>query len=91
MKRAQTDSDFLSRPGAAERWIRSSKPAAAQDQDRFSARLTIDVTPAMRRRLKLAALTQGASVADLMRALIDQHFPDAAIDAGPDIAKEPKG
>ncbi|WP_336966684.1 hypothetical protein [Sphingobium aquiterrae] len=44
--------------------------------DAFSARLTIDVTPAMRQRLKLAAIAQNKTVADLMRALIDQHFPD---------------
>jgi len=36
------------------------------------------VTPAVRRRLKLAAVTRGTTVADLMRALIDQHFPDDA-------------
>ncbi|MDR7154840.1 hypothetical protein J2W40_001655 [Sphingobium xenophagum] len=70
-----TVTGFATRPGAAERWIRRpvlDTPAATP----FSARLTIDVTPAMRQRLKLAAVTRGTTVADLMRALIDAQFPD---------------
>src|SRR5690606_35359896 len=67
---------FTARPGDAERWIRS---AEAADPDRpataFTARLTIDVTPALRRRLKLAALTRGCSVADMLRALLNREFP----------------
>jgi hypothetical protein len=75
MKKAPANGSFATRPGAAERWIRTPTAVAAQQGEGFSARLTIDVTPAMRRRLKLAAVTRGTTVADLMRALIDQHFP----------------
>jgi hypothetical protein len=70
-----TVAGFATRPGAAERWIRQPVPNASAAAP-FSARLTIDVTPAMRQRLKLAAVTRGTTVADLMRALINAHFPD---------------
>ncbi len=80
MKKPPANVNFATRPGAAERWIRTPT-AAPQQGEAFSARLTIDVTPAVRRRLKLAAVTRGTTVADLMRALIDQHFPDDAKEA----------
>ncbi|WP_336966608.1 hypothetical protein [Sphingobium aquiterrae] len=67
---------FATRPIGAERWIKA-KPASPPDMpDAFSARLTIDVTPAMRRRLKLTAVAQGTSVADMLRALFAREFPD---------------
>lgn len=67
---------FVTRPVDAERWIKA-KPASPPDMpDAFSARLTIDVTPAMRRQLKLAAVAQGTSVADMLRALFAREFPD---------------
>lgn len=80
MKPTPPPSGFAVRPGAAERWIDGRAPAS-RDAGRdaasaFIARLTIDVTPAMRRRLKLAAVEQGTTVADLMRALIHRHFPE---------------
>ena len=71
-----TVAGFATRPGAAERWIRQPAPNASAAATPFSARLTIDVTPVMRQRLKLAAVTRGTTVADLMRALIDAHFPE---------------
>lgn len=73
-------SGFATRPGPADRWIAGNKPGGAASPENFSARLTIDVTPAMRRRLKLAAVRQGTTVADLMRALINEHFPEAGKD-----------
>ena len=74
---------FAARPGDAERWIKATDTSPLRTvapADRFTARLTIDVTPAMRRRLKLAALTQGATVADMLRELFAREFPD--IDGG---------
>ena len=47
--------------------------ATAED---FSARLTIDVTPALRGRIKVAAFRRGMTVADMLRALLDREFPD---------------
>lgn len=69
---------FASRPGAAEAWIAGPEDAAAPiapSPPANSARLTIDVTPQMRRRLKLAALQRGATVADMLRALLHREYP----------------
>ena len=68
---------FAARPGDADRWIRAGEPAAGdRPTSAFTARLTIDVTPALRRRLKLAALSRGSSVADMLRRLLEREFPD---------------
>ena len=75
---------FAARPGDADRWIRSSDPAQSprtSGTDAFTARLTIDVTPALRRRMKLVAVTRGTTVADMLRALFAREFPDDIGDA----------
>lgn len=71
---------FAARPGDAERWIKTPDiPTAGKSAaDGFTARLTLDVTPAVRRRLKLAAVERGTTVADMLRALLAREFPDAA-------------
>lgn len=72
---------FVSRPGTAEAWIAGPEDAAAPaapPPSVNSARLTIDVTPNLRRRLKLAALQRGISVADMLRALLHREYPDDA-------------
>lgn len=75
----QSSRSFAARPGDADRWIRSGDPTAGdRPASAFTARLTIDVTPALRQRLKLAALTRGCSVADMLRALLTREFPDDA-------------
>src|SRR3546814_9993088 len=56
---------FASRPGAADAWIAGPEGAEAPTAPSppvNSARLTIDVTPQLRQRLKLAALQRGATV-----------------------------
>ena len=64
----------------AETWVRQGDGAAngstTSRADMYSARLTIDVTPALRGRIKVAAFRQGVTVADLLRALLEQEFPD---------------
>lgn len=70
---------FAARPGDVDRWIRSADPvpaATTSPGDAFTARLTIDVTPALRRRMKLVAVTRGTTVADMLRALFAREFPD---------------
>ena len=42
----------------------------------FTARLTIDVTPALRGRIKIAAFQRGLTVADMLRALLAREFPE---------------
>ena len=44
--------------------------------DLYTARLTLDITPAMRARIKVSAFTQGVTVADLLRALLEREFPE---------------
>jgi hypothetical protein len=68
---------FAARPAGAEAWVRK---AADEDpsgrHNPFTARLTIDVTPASRGRIKIAAFARGQTVADMIRALLDREFPE---------------
>ena len=41
-----------------------------------TARLTLDVTPALRARIKIAAFGQGVTVAELLRGLLEREFPE---------------
>jgi hypothetical protein len=69
---------FASRPGDAESWIRAPEATGrrADDASAFTARLTIDVTPALRGRIKVAAFRRGITVADMLRELLAREFPD---------------
>ena len=75
------------RPAAdpATAWVhRENAGGAAAEPAKsevFTARLTIDVTPALRRRLKLVALQRGQTVADMLRALFEREFPHDQGDA----------
>ncbi len=72
-------SAFASRPGKAENWIKApeAKPLLPAKTDTFTARLTIDVTPELRGRIKVAAFRHGVTVADMLRDLFVQAFPEA--------------
>jgi len=65
---------------SAETWVRQGDGAVlgstTRRADLYTARLTIDVTPALRGRIKVAAFRQGVTVADLLRALLEREFPD---------------
>ena len=68
---------FASRPGDPDAWVHAPEPSVARPpQEDFSARLTIDVTPALRGRIKVTAFRRGLTVADMLRALLDREFPD---------------
>ena len=60
----------------AEAWIRQGSTESLQKGDLYTARLTLDITPAMRARIKVSAFTQGVTVADLLRALLEREFPE---------------
>ncbi|WP_454885891.1 ribbon-helix-helix protein [Sphingomonas oryzagri] len=68
---------FASRPGDAEQWVRAAEQpvSPAPPPNPYTARLTIDITPELRRRLKLVALQQGLTVADMLRALLEREYP----------------
>ena len=67
---------FAARPGDAESWIKApDAPGRRSDAPAFTARLTIDVTPALRGRIKVTAFQRGITVADMLRDLFAREFP----------------
>ncbi len=40
----------------------------------FTARLTLDITPELRKHIKLAAVTEGKTVADILRQVLEREF-----------------
>ncbi|MGI2228948.1 chromosome partitioning protein ParB [Burkholderia vietnamiensis] len=60
----------------AEAWIREGDAETLHKGDLYTARLTLDITPAMRARIKVSAFTQGVTVAELLRALLEREFPE---------------
>ena len=77
MNERVTRRGFAARPGDAESWIKASDapPRRTDDTAAFTARLTIDVTPALRGRIKVAAFQRGITVADMLRDLFAREFP----------------
>lgn len=72
---------FASRPSTADAWVRAPK-AIETSAPAYTARLTIDVTPALRGRIKVTAFRRGQTVADMLRALLDREFPVDGADSG---------
>ena len=60
----------------AEAWIRQGDTDALNKADLYTARLTLDVPPAMRARIKVSAFTRGVTVAELLRGLMEREFPE---------------
>lgn len=60
----------------AEAWVRQGDAGELQKGDLYTARLTLDITPALRARIKIAAFTQDTTVAELLRALLEREFPE---------------
>jgi hypothetical protein len=71
---------FAARPADPERWIKAPEaPAARGSADGgFTARLTIDVTPELRGRIKIAAFQRGVTVAEMLRDLFAREFSENA-------------
>lgn len=77
MSERPTKRRFASRPGDPDSWVRTPEPAPARSTDQdFSARLTIDVTPVLRGRIKVTAFRRGVTVADMLRALLHREYPE---------------
>ncbi|ETI64971.1 hypothetical protein C100_04350 [Sphingobium sp. C100] len=66
---------FAARPRDPDSWVRSPERRTGRGEH-YSARLTIDVTPALRGRIKVAAFQRGQTVADLLRAMLEDAFPE---------------
>jgi len=60
----------------AEAWVRQGDADAPKRADIYTARLTLDITPALRARIKVSAFTQGVTVTDLLRGLLEREFPE---------------
>ncbi len=67
----------------AEAWVRQGEANDIQKGDLYTARLTLDITPAMRARIKVSAFTQGVTAAELLRALLEREFPDDSMERAP--------
>jgi hypothetical protein len=67
----------------AEAWVRQGDADEVHKGDLYTARLTLDVTPAMRSRIKVSAFTQGVTVAELLRAMLEREFPAHHADRQP--------
>ena len=73
---------FAARPTDPDGWIKAGDTSAAREgaASANTARLTIDVTPAMRGRIKVAAFNRGITVADMLRELLACEFLDTSGD-----------
>ncbi len=75
----------------ADAWVQQGKSggaaarlepqASAAKADIYTARLTIDVTPELRARIKVAAFRRDMTVAEMIRDLLEARFPDEGADA----------
>ncbi len=66
---------FAARPGNADAWVKASEhdqPSAKVNS--YDARLTVDITTALRGRIKVAAFSRGLTVADMLRTLLEREF-----------------
>ncbi len=67
---------FAARPADPESWIKAPhapSPRGSADGG-YTARLTIDVTPDLRGRIKIAAFQRGVTVAEMLRDLLAREF-----------------
>ncbi|MDH1269952.1 hypothetical protein N5C81_20255 [Rhizobium pusense] len=69
---------FATRPADPDSWIKAGEapPPRTDTAEAYSARLTVDITPALRGRIKIAAFSRGVTVADMLRELLEREFPD---------------
>ena len=78
MKARDPKRAFAARPSDPDTWVRrpDQRPSNGAKADLFTARLTIDVTPELRGRNKVAAFQSGITVAEMLRDLLSREFPD---------------
>ncbi|WP_418147037.1 chromosome partitioning protein ParB [Variovorax paradoxus] len=64
----------------ASAWVRrTDTPDAPTKTSVYTARLTIDVTPALRGRIKVTAFKRGITAADMLRELLEREFDGGAL------------
>ncbi|WP_312594051.1 hypothetical protein [Stutzerimonas nitrititolerans] len=62
----------------AQAWIRQTGRETLGKGSLYTARLTLDITPALRARIKVAAFGEGITVAEMLRELLERRFPEDA-------------
>ena len=74
-----TKRSFAARPGDPETWIKATDDPRGRRSEAmaYTARLTIDITPELRGRIKVAAFQRGVTVADMLRELLSREFAAA--------------
>jgi hypothetical protein len=60
----------------ARAWIRQASGQLTAKGCVYTARLTLDVTPGLRARIKVAAFQEGITVAQMLRELLEARFPE---------------
>lgn len=65
-----------------DRWVRQGEATSrrAKRAEIYAARLTVDVTTELRRRIKLSAFGRGVTVAELLRVVLEREFPRSDTD-----------
>ncbi|RZJ02381.1 MAG: chromosome partitioning protein ParB [Haliea sp.] len=59
----------------AATWVRQADaPELAVKASIYTARLTIDVTPALRGRIKVIAFKRGVTAAEMLRELLEREY-----------------
>lgn len=69
---------FAVRPGRAESWVRDVESSPPPKAELYEARLTLDISKALRGRIKVAAFQRGITVAEMLRGMLEAAFPEAA-------------
>ena len=64
---------FAACPSTPESWICEADAPAPRAAN--AVKLTVDVTPELRGRIKITAFQRGVTVADMLRALLAHEFP----------------
>lgn len=67
------------RPGAdpASAWVQQVDAVIATAKASiYTARLTVDVTPVMRGRIKVVAFQRGVTAVEMLRELLEREFPE---------------
>lgn len=69
---------FTAWPGDPDTWFRAPGREVANDgkSDHFTAPWTIDITPALRRRIEATAFQRGITVVGTLCELLIHTFPD---------------
>lgn len=72
-KRAPIGRKPVADPGST--WVRQADaPEVVGKASIYTARLTIDVTPALRGRIKVIAFERGVTAAEMLRELLEREY-----------------